>query len=69
MKFGVREADVLPFLNGDAAKFSVGPVYKFSMTVQIEKSRNNSIVGSSCKYTSQKTWKLHRLDTELGPIS
>ena len=37
MKFGVREADVLPFLNGDAAKFSVGPVYKFSTMVQIEK--------------------------------
>ena len=37
MKFGVREADVLPFLNGDATKFNVGPVYKFSTMVQVEK--------------------------------
>ena len=37
VKFGVWEADILPFLNGDAAKFSVGPVYKFSTTVQVEK--------------------------------
>ena len=49
MKFGVRKADVLPFLNGNAAKFSVGPVYKFSTTVQVKKSLNSSTVGSSCR--------------------
>ena len=36
MKLCIRKADVLPFLNRNAAKFSVGPVYKFSSTVQVE---------------------------------
>ena len=37
MMFGVRETDVFPFLNGNANKLSVGPIYKFSTTVQVEK--------------------------------
>ena len=33
VKFGMREVNILPFLNGDATKFRIGPVYEFSMTV------------------------------------
>ena len=33
MMLGMREADVFPFLNTYAAKFSIGPVYKFSTAV------------------------------------
>ena len=66
---GMRKFNLFSFLNGDATKFSVGSVYKFSTPVQMKKTRNSSEVGSSCKYTSQKTWKLHILDTELGPMS
>ena len=33
VKFGVRKTNILPFLNGDATKFSIGPVYEFSATV------------------------------------
>ena len=37
MKFGMRKADILPFMNVKATKFGVGPVYKFIMMVQVEK--------------------------------
>ena len=33
VKFYVRKANILPFLNRNATKFSVGPVYEFSATV------------------------------------
>ena len=36
MKLCMREAGILPFLNRNTTKFDVGPVYKFSATVQVE---------------------------------
>ena len=34
--FGVRKLDISPFLNRHPAKFSIGPVCKFSTTVQLK---------------------------------
>ena len=47
VKFGVRKNNILPFLNGDATEFSIGPVYDSVRRFKWKKSLNNSTVGSS----------------------
>ena len=37
MKLGVREADIFPLLNLHSTKSSIGPIYKLSTAVQVEK--------------------------------
>ena len=69
LQFGMREFNFLLFWIETPASSVLGPFTNFVCRFRWKKSRNSSAVGSSCKYTSQKTWKLHRLDTELGPIS
>ena len=33
VKFSMRKANILPFLNGDATEFSIRLIYEFSVTV------------------------------------